>query len=98
MERFILHIAKSESIHEGQIYAVSGVDEAIETIRRKALLDMDQQDQKFFEENHWCSLTSMYCDREAGDIEVQMMTVSEFKEKLAAEHKARVEEVVRLCE
>ena len=57
---------------------------------------MDQQDQKFFEENHWCSLTSMYCDHGAGDVEVQMLTVSEFQEKLAAEHKERIEAVMRL--
>ena len=98
MKEFILHIANTETFHAGQIFAVRDADEAIEVIRRKVFLDIDQLDQKFFKENGWCSLTSMYCDHGAGDYEVQMMTVEEYQAKLKAEHEARLLEVTCLLE
>ena len=94
MEKFILHVAKSECFHDGQIYAVSSVEDAIEIIRGLYWIDFDHLDQKFFREHYYCTGRSAY---NGDEVEIQMMTASEYRGRIKDEYESRVAETIRLC-
>lgn len=94
MQKFILHVAKSECFHAGQIYAVSSVENAIKVIRELTWIDFDHLDQKFFREHYHCTGRSVY---NGDEVEIQMMTALEYHGRIRDEYETRRAEIIRLC-